>query len=119
RFHIGIGSAASALLSTLGDVEIDHVLQTAPADVWARQTREHVWQRVRECRQTGLCKDLQQQHASICAVSALLWLTPDTASAVTVVGWPDEFGANQLPQISRTLLEAVASMQQLLGVAAP
>lgn len=118
RFHIGIGSAAGALLSTLSDEEVRKVIATAPQETWARQTPEDLWNRVRECRQNGVCKDMGLQHPSIFAVSSLLHLTESTLAAVTVVGWPEEFSGKRTSQIIRELKQSVASMQQLLRTSA-
>lgn len=114
HFHIGIGSAAAALLSTLPDEEIGRILKAAPAEVWERQSAEDVRERVRQCRKTGACQDFGQQHPSIYAISTLLSLTADTVAAVTVVGWPEDFPAARLAQITRGLKQGVAAMERLL-----
>lgn len=117
-FHIGIGSAAGALLSQLGDDEVHRIIATAPAEVWDRQKEADVWQRVKECRQSGICKDMGLQHAFIYAVSGLLRLTPSTVCAVTLVGWPEEFADKRVPQIVRELRRSIDSIHALLGTEA-
>lgn len=114
RFHIGIGSAASALLSILNDDEILKIITTAPQDIWIRQTPEDVWARIRECRQSGICKDTGQQHPSIFAISTLLTLAHGRAIAITVVGLPEDFFAERETHIISKLKRSTASMQKLL-----
>lgn len=115
RFHAAIGSAAGALLSTLEDADIKRILAAAPPEVWQRQTEENVWQRIRECRKSGICKDMGQQHPSIYAISSLLRLTKNTMVSVTVVGWPEEFASKNIPRITNELRKSVSAMQQSLG----
>ncbi|MBC2594648.1 helix-turn-helix domain-containing protein [Ruficoccus amylovorans] len=118
RFHIGIGSAGSALLSTLGDEEIRRIIATAPAEVRERQRETDIWQRVQECRQSGICKEMGLQHPFICAISGLLRLTPSVACAVTLVGWPEEFAGKRTAQVAKELRHSIDAMQQLLGTVA-
>lgn len=115
RFHIGIGSAGAVLLSALSDEEIKRVLDTAPSEVWTRQSKEDVWQRIKDFRQTGVSKDMGQHHPSIFAISTLLHLTESATAAVTVVGWPEEFSGNKTAAIIRSLKQSVSAMHQMLG----
>jgi DNA-binding IclR family transcriptional regulator len=115
RFHLAVGSAAAALMSTLDDTEIERVIKSAPGEVWHRQKPEDVWKRVRECRQSGVSRDFGTQHASIYALSALLQLTDTTVAAVSVVGWPEEYEGNKPAALMRQLKQAVAAMHEVLG----
>ncbi len=117
RFHLAVGSAAAVLLSTLDDAEVRRVLATAPSDVWQRQQEKDVWERIRECRGSGICRDFGQQHPSIFALSALLPLTGSVSAAISVVGWPEEFEGNRPVALTRTLKRAVAEMRKILPLA--
>ncbi|WPJ95177.1 helix-turn-helix domain-containing protein [Coraliomargarita algicola] len=114
RFHLAVGSAAAALLSQLSDREIELGLDSAPKEVWPRQTREHVWERVRACREYGVCADLGLQHPAIYAASTLLKITDSLVVALTAVGWQDDFEGEKLQAVFDRLLRASDTIPQLL-----
>lgn len=106
RIHLSIGSAASALLAQMSDYEIETALKTAPQDVWARQSEDDVWRRVRQCRDLGACFELGQYHASIFACSVpLMWSEKEVVS-LTAVGWPEDFEDLDREELVRQLQTA-------------
>jgi DNA-binding IclR family transcriptional regulator len=107
RIHLTVGSAAGALLSSLKDSEIERMIQTAPAEVWARQTPEDVWARVRECRDSGVCCDLGLYHPAIFAMSMLLDLSDSLLVSVTLVGWQEDFVAGKKEHLEDRLRNTV------------
>lgn len=115
RFHLTQGSAATALLSTLTDREIDRVIETAPENVWTRQTPEQVREGITNFRKTGIAKDLGTQHPSIYAVSMLVHLPFTDPVSVSVVGLPEDFISEKRKVIIQQLLEAVNEMNRLTG----
>ena len=118
RFHLTQGSAATALLSTLPDQEIDRVIETAPGDVWVRQTPSEIKERITRFRKTGIAEDLGIQHPSIYAVSMLVQLPLTDPISISVVGLPEDFIPEKHKVIIQRLQETVAEMNRLTGVIA-
>ncbi|PAW75502.1 MAG: hypothetical protein B9S32_17805 [Verrucomicrobia bacterium Tous-C9LFEB] len=114
-FHLAIGSAASVLLSPLNDEEIKQILRTAPKDCWQRQSEKDVFQRIKDVRTDGLCRELGQYHASIYAVSVPVPVTKTMLVALTVVGWPDDFKGPRQKEIEKQLRPSVAIFKKRLA----
>lgn len=108
RIHLSIGSAAAVLLAQLPDHEIKTILFAAPSEVWKNQKPDDAWQRIRDCREQGVCFELGQYHPSIFACSVPLLLRGSARLALTAVGWPEDFKRQQRKAIVARLQSAAS-----------
>jgi DNA-binding IclR family transcriptional regulator len=108
-FPLAYGSSGACLFSGLPDPEIETVLAVSPKEVWKLQTKEDVWQRIREVRAKGVTHDAGHYHAKLQTVSAPVRAGSDEVfCALTLIGWPEDFSGNQLARM-KTLVQRTAA----------
>jgi DNA-binding IclR family transcriptional regulator len=114
-FPLAYGSSGACLFSGLTDVEIETVLAASPKEVWQRQTREEVWQRIREVRAKGVTHDAGHYHAKLQTVSAPVRTGKgDVFCALTLLGWSEDFAGKRLAQIKTQVQRTAAECSALL-----
>ncbi|CAN5528448.1 hypothetical protein BH10PLA1_BH10PLA1_16810 [soil metagenome] len=114
RFHVCLGSSGAAVIATADDEELQLLIDSAPKDVWARQTPRQFMSRVRACRQNGWCIDRGSYHAKVHSISVALGL-PSASAALTFLALPDDLRASRLPALSKDLKRAVDACRKLLS----
>lgn len=114
-FPLVYGSSGSCLLSGMEDAEIVALLDESPKEVWQAQTPEDVWERVRTIRKERICCDQGSYHPKVHTVSAPIFRGNGSVfAAVTLIGWPEDFGPDKLPLLKKATLRAARKCETLL-----
>ena len=118
---LAFGSSGAAYLGALPDAEVARILEAAPPEVWKYQKRESVLRRVREGRRMGVYSDSGSYQPNIHSLSAPLF-GPDreVVGAITLLGFPQDFGGTAKAALMRELKYTVGGCSQLIqGSATP
>ncbi len=114
-FHLCVGSSGTVLLSGMDEVERQQVIDEAPPECWEFQKPADVLARLAELATTGCCADPGKYRPNNFAITAPL---TDRAgrvlAALTLVGFPDDFGGARTEALKRQLLFAAGGCNQLI-----
>jgi DNA-binding IclR family transcriptional regulator len=114
-FPLAYGSSGACLLSGLPDAEIEVLLKTSPKDVWKLQSREDVWQRIRQVRTKNVAHDAGHYCPRLQSVSAPVRSgTNDVFCALTLLGWPEDFAGKHLANVKAHVMQAAAECGEFL-----
>lgn len=111
RFHLTLGASGAVLMSALPDIEIQRIIDDAPAECWQWQKTEDVWHRVTEARETGVVADHGQYRPDIFGISTPIYDAKGAIEgALTLTGLIHGYSQEQLAEFQRLLLGKTAAL---------
>jgi len=114
-FHLALGSSGAVLLSGMDRPDVEKILERAPEECWAYQTRSEVHRRLEELRAQDWCADQGTYRPSCHAISAPLRDARGNVMAVmTVIGFPHELPGRRLAGAAKVLIEAARQAERRL-----
>jgi len=113
-YSVVLAAAGAALLANESDEEIARRIRRVPPQIWQRESPDNLWERIRQCRETGLIENIGINPRGIDAIACPVE-TQFGPMALTLICPRGELSVEILPQRRLDLRAGQQALEKSIG----
>jgi len=111
-YPVVVAASGAALLARLNDEDLECLIATTPAEDWQHDNPAKLRERVRQCRDKGMCENIGHHPQGIDALACPVEFSRMPLS-LSLIGLRGDFGYTVLPDLRELLVMARRSLEGL------